>query len=153
MGYVDVKSVPVYFYVQKTTSYTKVNFPITYEVARLNIGGAMNLGTGKFTAPREGTYFFSFSGNVRMGSTTKDGWVDIDLILNGNRVGRGKAQLTQGLSDDAYSLQSTLHLQKGDQVWVANYRNRAYMYDDGAHSTHFTGWLLEEDIALSLTTA
>jgi len=34
---------------------------MNFQVERLNIGGGMNLGTGIFTAPASGFYYFAFS--------------------------------------------------------------------------------------------
>jgi hypothetical protein len=45
------------------------------------------------------------------------------------------------------SLQSTLALQAGDQVWVqiSDQSSGVYLFDDNRHFTHFTGWILEQD--------
>ena len=40
IGYNDVKSQPVYFYVQKNTSFSTPYTPIPFEIERLKIGGA-----------------------------------------------------------------------------------------------------------------
>ncbi len=37
------------------------NVVLPYELERLNVGGAMNTGTGVFTAPVDGIYHFEFS--------------------------------------------------------------------------------------------
>ena len=50
------------------------------------------------------------------------------------------------------TLQSTLNLKSGDQVWVAIYWQSpgANLYDNSDHFTHFTGFMLEEEIVASL---
>jgi hypothetical protein len=49
------------------------------------------------------------------------------------------------------TLQSTLNLKKGDQVWVEiSYLTGAYLSDDVVHYNHFTGFMLEEEILASL---
>lgn len=58
----DVKSLPVYFYVQRETGFNAPDVPITYEIEELNVGGAMNIQSGIFTSPQNGKYYFSFSG-------------------------------------------------------------------------------------------
>ncbi len=73
--------------------------------------------------------------------------------MNGDRIGLGYVE--ESNTPGQYSpltLQSTLNLKSGDQVWVAiNYQSTgAYLYDNGNHFTHFTGWMLEEEIVASL---
>jgi hypothetical protein len=113
---------------------------ITFQNAPVNIGNAMNLSTGKFTAPVFGTYFFSFSGIGSIDFTTKDEKLQESLINNSQNIGKGEAQLTQGLSTDTLTLQSTVDLQAGEQVWVnINIYGEIHLFDDGdQHYTHFT---------------
>jgi hypothetical protein len=50
------------------------------------------------------------------------------------------------------SLQSTLNLKKGDQIWlkVSDMSGDLPLFDDDHHHTHFTGFMLQEDIIASL---
>jgi hypothetical protein len=93
----------------------------------------MNLTSGKFTAPLTGIYFFSITGI----------WYSTNLrfYLNGSLIGKSKA-INYDLSS---TFQSTLNLKKDDQIWVQIEGN--YLYDDGNHYTHFTGLMLEEQLA------
>ncbi|EFX66961.1 hypothetical protein DAPPUDRAFT_115861 [Daphnia pulex] len=61
IGYVDVKTSPVYFYAQKTSNSVKRNAAIPFDLLRFNVGNAMNT-SGIFVARTSGKYFFSFSG-------------------------------------------------------------------------------------------
>ncbi|KZS14838.1 putative Neurexin IV [Daphnia magna] len=172
VGYIDVKSVPTYFYVQRSERFSKVNTSIPFDVALVNIGNAMNLTTGIFTAPRAGTYFFSFTGLAEFPTFSSLLYLGIDLYLNDNLIGRGfveDANTTAGQFSPV-TLQSTLNLQPGDQVWLEIdslmpplvderivRRNKrmlptkgVVLFDDSRHFTHFTGWMLEEDISQSL---
>ena len=141
IGQADVKSSPVYFYVQRSTDFTAVNVPIPFEVTRLNVGNAMNTASGIFTAPKPGTYFFSFSGIGSVNSV-----LTLQLYLNNNVIGSGLADTTSAALP-TFTLQSTLQLNAGDQISLkfSNLRN-GYLRDDGNHYTHFTGWLLQEDL-------
>jgi hypothetical protein len=155
IGFADVKSAPVHFYVQRNSSFETEGTPIPFVLALVNEGNAMDLTSGKFTAPRPGTYFFSFTGTAHFSSTSSSGF-SFYLFLNGNqigsnRVGEGNSTKNQ---KSPLTLQSTLNLKKGDRVWVqmthsgttANF----YLYDDSSHRTHFTGFMLEEEIVASL---
>jgi hypothetical protein len=165
IGYVDVKYTPVHFYVQRNSSFnttenlfgfifTSAQFPIPFQLEVVNEGNAMNLTSGKFTAPRPGIYFFSFTGLAEFPVSSSRVYLGVYLNLNGNYIGAGRVEEsnTVAYQNSPLSVQSTLKLKKGDQVWVAIYGMSpgASLYDDGYHNTHFTGWMLEEEIGASL---
>ena len=134
-GLVDVKTLPVQFYVQRNSTYSTEFSVIPWELASLNIGGAMNLATGVFTVPRDGVYHFHFSGTAYSG-------FQIYLRLNGVGVGLAYAYT----SWDFASLHSTLQLKTGDKVdlWL----NSGELGDNELHTSHFTGWLDDEDLQI-----
>ncbi|XP_046653802.1 uncharacterized protein LOC124344330 isoform X2 [Daphnia pulicaria] len=143
IGYVDVKSGPVYFYAQKTASYFRVNTIIPFENQQMNVGYAMSY-SGIFTAPKPGKYFFSFSAicelktncrvNLQMKTKTSD-WFKI----------------AQGYGESAFhtlTLQSIIQLNKGDQI-SSMLREGAINESSNKNNgpfTHFVGWMIEEDI-------
>ncbi|KAI9563618.1 C1q and tumor necrosis factor-related protein-like protein 3 isoform b [Daphnia sinensis] len=153
IGYSDIKSIPTFFYVQKNFGFNVTDTPIPFEVERLNIGGAMNLTSGIFTAPRTGIYFFSLSGFATIPPSNTRLFFGVGLYLNGRSIGIAWAdEITPGDQDETYSLQSTLNLQAGDEVWleIRFLSPGVYLNDRPGHFTHFTGWLLQEDIFQSL---
>jgi hypothetical protein len=154
IGYVDVKSAPVHFYAQRNSHFTTTGTPIPFNLARVNEGNAMNLQTGKFTAPRPGIYFFSFTGQAQFPASSSTVWLGVKFYLNGNLIGSGYVEESNTVAGQRspLTLKSTLNLKKGDQVWleIAAQSTGAYLYDDGYHNTHFTGFILEEEILTSL---
>jgi hypothetical protein len=126
-------------------------------LARLNEGNAMNLTSGIFTAPRPGTYFFSFMGHARFPPSSETSYLLVQLAvcfyLNGDQIGAGMVDEgnTVVYQNSPLTLQSTLNLKSGDQVWVAiiNMSNDVILDEDTEHLTHFTGFVLEEEIVSS----
>ncbi len=156
IGYVDVKSVPVYFYVQRNSNFNLIRAPIPYDFALVNEGNAMDLTSGVFTAPRPGIYFFSFTGVTRLESMQYGVFFQSYLYLNAKIIGSSLVQESKGPVDQysPLTLQSTLNLKTGDRLWVTfEYAtgSSSSLYDTSDfHYTHFTGFMLEEEIVASL---
>ena len=119
---------------RKNDSFNLDNVPIPFEVEKLNTGGAINLTSGVFTAPRPGTYFFAFTGDA----------------LNGQRVGSSRVteSNTAGNVHSELTMQSTLNLKAGDKIWLQIFFKTAggvaYLYDNpnaDQRFNHFTGLL------------
>jgi len=136
----DVKTAAggVSFYVQRNTTYSSTWTVIPYEVERLNIGGAMNLATGVFTAPVNGRYYFSFKALAWTSGVANA----VRLRVNGAFIGRSWAPTME----NNLPMLATLNLNKGDTVDV--YLFGGSTYDSSSHYTQFSGFLLEEDLAL-----
>jgi hypothetical protein len=111
----------------------------------------MNLTSGIFTAPRPGTYFFAFTGNIAYNGPASTPWVAIfDLQLNGKRVGY---KMIKDSIADVYTeltIQSTLSLKAGDQIWLEIFyvSEGVFIHDFKNNGfNHFTGMLMEENLA------
>jgi hypothetical protein len=154
IGYADVKSAPVHFYVQRSSSFDTTETPIPFDLEVVNEGNAMDLATGKFSAPRPGIYFFSFTGLAQFPALSFIYQLRVSLNLNGDRIASGWVQvdITVAAQLLPLTIQSTLNLKKDDQVWVEIIQMSpgVLLYDDDFHFTHFTGFVLEEEIVASL---
>ncbi|XP_057368460.1 uncharacterized protein LOC130689541 [Daphnia carinata] len=154
IGYVDVKSQPTYFYVQKNTTFNSTNVSIPFEVEKVNVGNAMDLKNGTFTAPRDGLYFFSFSCLTTAGTTAKPVFAAVGLFLNAVQV--GEAWVHEGTTtvnrDSPLTFQSTLTLKAGDRIWlqIKSLGDTGFLYDDKNGYNHFNGFMLDEEITRSL---
>jgi hypothetical protein len=154
IGYADVKSAPVHFYVQRNSSFSTYGPPIPWDLARVNEGNAMDLTAGIFTAPRPGIYFFSFTGLAEFPASSSSVLLSVGLYLNGGIIGLGYVEEANTVADQLspLTLQSTLNLKKGDQIWLQIFirSSGVNLYDSSAHRTHFTGFMLQEEIVASL---
>ena len=84
VGYIEIKSSTVHFYVQRNTMFDTTDVVIPFQLERLNLGGAMNLATGIFTVPVAGVYHFEFSALKDVSATR----LNIDFQINGAFITR-----------------------------------------------------------------
>lgn len=147
IGMADVKSSPVHFYVQRRSPFYlegKGRFSATlpFEITRSNQGSGMDARTGVFTAPKPGTYVFNF------GAIKQDKAQHVDIFLRLNDVERVAS--VYGSEHKGYftlSLQSILNLKKNDRVYlIIQSASGGGIYDDDDMTTHFTGFLLDEQL-------
>jgi len=146
IGYINIKSLVrgVQFYVQRDENLSGSSVNITFQLERLNVGRAMNLTTGVFTAPVFGTYFFSFS--AIKGRNSQFG---TEMYLYHNNAVIGTAFGSPSVHS-TLSLHAVLELKEGDKVYLVKGVGDDIMalkyHDPVKRTTHFSGWLLQEGI-------
>ena len=146
---------------QRNGPFSATNVAISFDVERVNVGNALEMTSGMFMAPRTGTYFFSFSGLASFPETTSPdrAHLGIGLYLGGTSIGGVQTEESNTVANQfsSLSLQLTLNLVKDEDIWlqIDVMSSGVVLYDDatsegGGHWTHFTGWMLEEDIVASI---
>lgn len=139
IGYNDIKTKSIHFYVQRSSSFSGSVIP--FQVSRLNYGGAMNLESGVFTSPVSGIYHFEFSAQ----KAKSDHILKVALQVNEVTIGVAETNLMRAEENlNSISLTASLQLTANDRVRL--YKFDGELYDDQSHHTHFTGWLIEEDL-------
>lgn len=141
IGTVDVKTKPTHFYVQRDKAFSAGNAIIPFQLSRLNEGNAFDLASGIFTVSVPGIYYFNFSG-VKLTTST---YLYVWLQVNGVDVSYAYTGQSVTGTYDVVSLSASLRLAEGDTVNLFNY-GYGVLADDYRHTTHFTGWLVEEDL-------
>lgn len=74
--------------------------------------------------------------------------IDVEMVKHGLYVARAAAD--DGANSETLSMQSILNLKAGDQVWTQVTYITSGISLLGPSYTHFTAFLLEEDVSLSL---
>ena len=139
IGVGEVKSSPVYFYVQRNGSWTGNMTTIPFEIERVNIGGAMNGSSGVFTAPTSGVYQFSFSGVGGINNLP----ITVSLYWNGNNV-TASSYASPATASHTASLSSILNLEAGDEIQL-RLKETGNLFDSyGTFYSHFSGFLLDQ---------
>jgi len=134
LGYEDLKSNQIFFDVARVSDFGLPGSSISWEFVKLNIGNALNLANGYFTAPVSGRYFFAFVGKNSQASSVV---TNVYLTIGG--VVQAEVYDTASSASSNAPIQATVDLKKGQIV---------YMYLASGKidaKSRFTGWLIEED--------
>lgn len=141
---------------QRFQNFSQQDILIPFKVELWNVGGAMDLQSGKFTATRPGTYFFSFTGWVYFPPVPLKDDFNVFLYLNGNSIARGHVnEMTNskqvfGELMETFTMQATLNLKAGDQIWLMVAYSSAGLLLCGSNVTHFTSFMLQGNISQSV---
>ncbi|XP_059351520.1 C1q-related factor-like isoform X2 [Daphnia carinata] len=153
IGHVDVKSSPTYFFVRRGEYFNGTRTPILFDIETLNEGAAYDKTTGIFTAPVTGTYFFTLSGSAAFPTTYYQSrhFFHIGLFKNEEVMAYAfPDEADVYYQYEAFSLQSTLELVKGDNISIQIVSMSVGVSLVTGLYTQFNGFLLKEDVSQSL---
>lgn len=137
IGTNDIKSTLVFFTVARESNYNVANSVMPYQKVLLNVGNAMNIGTGIFTAPRHGIYFFAFtastlSGDWAFGRISSSAGHSVIVEISPHNNGHASVG----------SAHMTVELKAADTVTTN--LGAGYFYASSGHQISFTGYLIQE---------
>ncbi|XP_045211439.2 collagen alpha-1(X) chain-like [Mercenaria mercenaria] len=113
------------------------NTPLVFNRVITNLGIAYNSHTGKFTAPQDGVYLFSYSMHVnRIGQSF------LQLVRNGVQIVGSVTESTNDYGDTQGGSTAVIDLFAGDQVWVEVFYDENDRLEGKYGGTSFTGALL-----------
>jgi len=157
IGNAEVKTKSIHFYVTRNTRLSSGHGDITFDLELLNVGGAMNLNTGEFTAPVDGIYHFEF--NCLKDVVPHESTIYLVVKEKNPTISHSSKGIERdfpivsatSMSNLSYystgSLTTSLKLRKSDVVKLYSRNGRENLYESEAHYTQFVGWLVEEDLA------
>lgn len=141
----DLKTQRVHFNVQRdssldsSTSISTCGGCIPFEIEVQNIGGAIDIDTGFFTAPVTGTYQFQFSA---MGENN----LQFRFYKSGLNSQMVAAPYVIGSAPVSFT--ASLRLEQGEQM-IFEMVKGAFSTGIGGPSILYSGWLVEEELQLS----
>jgi len=114
---------------------------IPFDRVLLNEGEAMNAVAGIFTVPVDGIYHFDFTAMKDVDANV----VYVHLQVNNETICSSYATSLSSVTLSGIS--SSLRLKMGDEVRL--FKTTGTINDNTGHYTHFSGWLVEEDLTLA----
>ena len=142
-GRVNMPQKPVFRATHNTsTGYSTNGAVIIYDTILVNVGNGYNASTGKFTAPCDGVYGFSYNYYTDAVDQTMT-----DLLLNDNiSYGRTETRIDMGNNSIVASGLIILEINANDYVWIKNTESGGGTVEligsATEHYNYFSGFLI-----------
>ncbi|XP_078341841.1 C1q-related factor-like [Crassostrea virginica] len=132
---ISAKDTPVGFTAGMTTgSTTWEGDNLVFPYVITNKGQGYSLNSGKFTAPRDGTYVFTVTA-----VSWSSNFLSLDIVHDG--VSKVRTYSYSYTYHQTGTNLVVLELDRGDAVWVTRHYGRGY-YSDSVPLTTFSGFIL-----------
>ena len=129
------------FYANKTLTFDTNNTDIVFDTVRTNVGSHYNNSNGKFTAPVDGTYFFSYGTLLNTTSTNAYGYLRLAFNGSGSNAYIMHSSYNSSRNYEPLSWSGVVDLDAGDVVTVKGHFQNSNTYGGGSY-TFFSGHLL-----------
>ncbi|XP_055999680.1 heavy metal-binding protein HIP-like [Ostrea edulis] len=109
---------------------------VVFGKVTLNTGGGYDTSTGKFTAPEDGIYSFTWTI-----ATVAGKYFTTDIVINGKMIGYNHVNGASYKNYETASTTAIINMEKNDKVWIRarNSGKTTYAYQD---SCSFSGFRL-----------
>jgi len=113
---------------------------ITFDTSLFDTGSNYSTGTGRFTAPVNGFYWFSARASVGLGGTTR---FFVNLYKNGTEILRGNDNVNVASTPNGSIVTGIVSLSAGDYIQIYNYYGAAATaLEIGYPQCYFQGMLI-----------
>nr|XP_011445004.2 complement C1q tumor necrosis factor-related protein 4-like [Crassostrea gigas] len=97
----------------KTLKYVSSRSTVVFDKVSLNEGNAYDKISGKFTAPSNGIYFFTWTTLSNAGKT-----FGTDIVRNGEIIAKNFSDGRGRIGFDMSTSHANIKMKKGDKVWI-----------------------------------
>lgn len=145
-GYLTTPSQPVFSVIKEDGSVTGTTGTtvILFNTVYVNISSSYSVGTGRFTAPVAGTYYFSAMGMLDT-SVTTNGDLQVCLRKNGSNIAISNPPMDgTSVGGMNFAVSAAITMAASDYVDVGFYasNNASKFYAGGGAFNNFSGYLL-----------
>ena len=130
------------FYANKSAAYSTNETDIVFDTVRTNIGSHYSGSNGKFTAPIDGLYFFSFGALINTPNTNSYSSMRLAINGTGQSAYITHSSYNNSRNYEPLSWSGVVSLDAGDEVTVWGYFAGSANTYGGSNYTYYSGYLI-----------